>query len=416
MKGAVKGIRLERLRPFFPVNAIAPKPVATFGPDALASCRLPHTDSYSMHQRPPLTSLAEALPSTVPFVGPENQERQRGSAFRARIGANESGFGPAPSVIEAMAQAAGDMWKYCDPDNFDLKAALARHLTIAARNIVIGEGIDGLLGLAVRLYAGPGDVVVTSLGAYPTFNFHVAGFGARLVTVPYRNDREDIDGLADAVKREGARVVYLSNPDNPMGTWWEAPDIEAFVAAIPETTLILLDEAYGETGPVSAQRPIDFSRANLVRLRTFSKAYGLAGLRCGYAFGDAEVIRGFEKVRNHYGINKMAQVAAEAALADQNYLRRVVARVAAGRERIAGIARANGLSPLTSATNFVTIDCGGDGAFAMSVLQGMLSRGVFIRKPMAPVLDRCIRISVGPEEELAIFEEELPRALKEARG
>ncbi len=369
-----------------------------------------------MHQRPPLTPLAEALPSTVPFVGPENQERQRGSAFRARLGANESGFGPAPSVVEAMAQATGDMWKYCDPDNFDLKAALARHLAIAARNIVIGEGIDGLLGLAVRLYAGPGDVVVTSLGAYPTFNFHVAGFGARLVTVPYRNDREDIDGLADAVKREGARVVYLSNPDNPMGTWWEAADIEAFVAALPETPLILLVEAYGETGPVSAQPPIDFSRPNLVRLRTFSKAYGLAGLRCGYAFGDAEVIRGFEKVRNHYGINKMAQVAAEAALADQNYLRRVVARVAAGRERIAGIARANGLSPLTSATNFVTIDCGGDGAFAMSVLQGMLSRGVFIRKPMAPVLDRCIRISVGPEEELAIFEEELPRALKEARG
>ncbi|APH71563.1 pyridoxal phosphate-dependent aminotransferase [Aquibium oceanicum] len=369
-----------------------------------------------MHQRPPLTPLAEALPSTVPFVGPENQERQRGSAFRARLGANESGFGPAPSVIEAMAQAAGDMWKYCDPDNFDLKAALARHLAIPARNIVIGEGIDGLLGLAVRLYAGPGDVVVTSLGAYPTFNFHVAGFGARLVTVPYRNDREDLDGLADAVKREGARVVYLSNPDNPMGTWWEAADIEAFVAAIPETTLILLDEAYGETGPVSAQPSIDFSRPNLVRLRTFSKAYGLAGLRCGYAFGDAEVIRGFEKVRNHYGINKMAQVAAEAALADQDYLRWVVARVAAGRERIAGIARDNGLAPLASATNFVTIDCGSDGAFALRVLQGMLSRGVFIRKPIAPVLDRCIRVSVGPEEELAIFEEELPKALEDARG
>ncbi|MEX0408216.1 pyridoxal phosphate-dependent aminotransferase [Aquibium sp. LZ166] len=369
-----------------------------------------------MPQRPPLTRLAEALPSTVPFVGPENQERQRGAAFRARIGANESGFGPAPSVIAAMARVAGDMWKYCDPDNFDLKEALARHLGIAAQNIMIGEGIDGLLGLAVRLYAGPGDAVVTSLGAYPTFNFHVAGFGARLVAVPYRNDREDLEGLADAVRRERARVVYLSNPDNPMGTWWEAADVEAFVAAIPETTLILLDEAYGETGPASAQPVVDFSRTNLVRLRTFSKAYGLAGLRCGYAFGDAEVIRGFEKVRNHYGINRMAQVAGEAALADQDHLRHVVSRVAGGRERIAGIARDNGLAPLASATNFVTIDCGTDGAFALKVLQGMLSRGVFIRKPMAPVLDRCIRVSVGPEEELAIFEEELPRALKDARG
>ena len=362
------------------------------------------------------TPLAAALPSTVPFVGPEAQERTRGAPFRARIGANESGFGPAPSVIEAMTNAAGAMWKYCDPDNFDLKAALARHLGIGARNVVIGEGIDGLLGLAVRLYAGPGDTVVTSLGAYPTFNFHVAGFGARLVTVPYRDDREDLQGLVDAVKRYGAQVVYLSNPDNPMGTWWEAAEIEAFVAAIPQTTLILLDEAYGETGPASAQPRVDLSRQNLVRLRTFSKAYGLAGLRCGYAFGDAEVIGGFEKVRNHYGINKMAQVAGEAAFADQAYLRAVVARVAASRERIAGTARDNGLSPIASATNFVTIDCGGDGAFALAVLQQMLARDVFIRKPMAPGLDRCIRVSVGLDAELDLFAEELPKALAAARA
>lgn len=365
---------------------------------------------------PRLTPLAAALPSTVPFVGPEAQERTRGASFRARIGANESGFGPAPSVIVAMANAAGEMWKYCDPDNFDLKSALARHLGIEARNVVIGEGIDGLLGLAVRLYAGPGDTVVTSLGAYPTFNFHVAGFGARLVTVPYRDDREDLQGLIDAVKRDAAQVVYLSNPDNPMGTWWEASEIEAFVAAIPETTLILLDEAYGETGPASAQPRVDLSLPNLVRLRTFSKAYGLAGLRCGYAFGDAEVIRGFEKVRNHYGINRMAQVAGQAALADQGYLREVVARVAAGRERIAGIARDNGLAPITSATNFVTIDCGSDGAFALKVLQEMLARDVFIRKPMAPGLDRCIRISVGLDREMEMLADELPKALAAARA
>lgn len=369
-----------------------------------------------MQRLPRLTPLAAALPSTVPFVGPEAQERSRGAAFRARIGANESGFGPAPSVVAAMAEAAGAMWKYCDPDNFDLKAALARHLGLGAQNVVIGEGIDGLLGLAVRLHAGPGDTVVTSLGAYPTFNFHVAGFGARLVTVPYRDDREDLQGLIDAVKRDAAQVVYLSNPDNPMGTWWAAADVEDFIDAIPPTTLVLLDEAYGETGPASAQPRVDLSRPNLIRLRTFSKAYGLAGLRCGYAFGDAEVIRGFEKVRNHYGINKMAQVAGEAALADQDYLATVVARVAAGRDRIAGIARDNGLEPIPSATNFVTIDCGADGAFALKVLQETLARDVFIRKPMAPGLDRCIRISVGLDAELDLFAEELPKALAAARA
>jgi aspartate/methionine/tyrosine aminotransferase len=196
----------------------------------------------------------------VPFVGPEAQERSRGAKFRARIGANESSFGPSPRVVAAMTEVAGDMWMYCDPDNHDLKVALAGHLGVGYDNVVIGEGIDGLLNLVVRMYAGPGTPVVTSLGAYPTFNFHVAGFGARLVTVPYENDRESLDGLLAAARRENARLVYLSNPDNPMGTWWEAGEIMRFIEALPETTMLVLDEAYGETGPKSALPPIAPSR------------------------------------------------------------------------------------------------------------------------------------------------------------
>ena len=134
-----------------------------------------------MADRPLPTPLVQSLPATVPFVGPETQERTRGRAFRARIGANESGFGPSPGVAEAMSRAAGEMWKYCDPDNHDLKAALAAHLGVEPANVVVGEGIDGLLGLLARMYIDPGAAVVTSLGAYPTFNFHVAGFGGRLV-------------------------------------------------------------------------------------------------------------------------------------------------------------------------------------------------------------------------------------------
>jgi histidinol-phosphate aminotransferase len=369
-----------------------------------------------MAGRPLLTPLVQSLPPTVPFVGPEAQERDRGGAFRARIGANESSFGPAPSVIAAMSGAARDMWMYCDPDNFDLKTALAAHLGVGYGNVVVGEGIDGLLNLAVRMFAPAGAPVVTSLGAYPTFNFHVAGFGARLVAVPYENDRESLDGLLAAVKREGAPMVYLSNPDNPMGTWWEADEISRFIEALPETTMLVLDEAYGELGPDTALPPLDISRPNVLRMRTFSKAYGLAGIRCGYAVGEAEVIRDFEKIRNHYGVNRMALVAGEAALADQNYLGQVKSKVAAGRERIAGIARDNGLSPIRSATNFVTIDCRSDGAFALKVLEQLLARDVFIRKPMAPVLNRCIRISVGRDNELDIFAEELPKALTAARS
>jgi histidinol-phosphate aminotransferase len=283
-------------------------------------------------------------------------------------------------------------------------------------NVVVGEGIDGLLGLLARMYVAPGDAVVTSLGAYPTFNFHIEGVGGRLVTVAYDNDRENLEGLLAAVRREKAPLVYLSNPDNPMGSWWEAADIVRFIEALPETTMLVLDEAYGELGPASALPPIDVSRPNVIRMRTFSKAYGLAGIRCGYAVAEAEVIRDFEKIRNHYGVSRMAQIAGVEALADQLYLEAVVARVAAGRERIASIARQHELKPLPSAANFVTIDCGRDGAFALKVLQGLLSRDVFIRKPMVPVLDRCIRVSVGLEHELDIFAEELPGVLAAARG
>ena len=369
-----------------------------------------------MPVRPLLTPVIRALPVTVPFVGPEAQERERGRPFRARMGANESGFGPSPRVIARMEQAAAEMWKYCDPDNYDLKVALARHLGIGAENVVVGEGIDGLLNLIVRMYATEGTPVVTSLGAYPTFNFHVASVGGRLVPVPFRDDKEDLQGLLDAARRENAPVVYLSNPDNPMGSWWEANEILRFVEQLPETTTLILDEAYGETALASALPPVDISRPNVVRMRTFSKAYGLAGIRCGYAFGDAKVISDFEKVRNHYGVSRMAQIAGEEALADQAYLAEVVAKVDTGRRRIAKIATDNGLKPLPSGTNFVTVDCGADSNFALAIMRNLLARDVFIRKPMAPVLDRCIRVSVGLDHEIDIFAEELPKAIAAARG
>jgi len=369
-----------------------------------------------MADRPPFTPIIAALPSTVPFVGPEAQERASGRKFRARIGANESNFGPSPRVIARMAEAARDMWMYCDPDNHDLKVAVAAHHGVKPQNIVIGEGIDGLLGLIARMYVSPDEPVVTSLGAYPTFNFHVASVGGRLVTVPYDEHRENLDGLLEAVHREGARLVYLSNPDNPMGSWWEAQDVSRFLEALPETTMLILDEAYCELAPPSAVPAIDVSRPNVVRMRTFSKAYGLAGIRCGYAIGEEAVIAAFEKIRNHYGVSRMAQAAGKAALEDQDYLGEVLRRVEAGRRRIASIATENGLVPLPSATNFVTVDCGRDGAFAYKLMQTLLTRGLFIRKPMAPGLDHCIRITVGLDHELDVLADELPKALLAARA
>ena len=361
-----------------------------------------------------LTPLAVSLPSTVPFVGPEAIERGRGLKVEARIGANESGFGPAPSVLMAMRDAAAETWMYSDPENFELKEALAIHHGVSRGNIAIGGGVDGLLGEIVRLIVEPGTPVVTSLGGYPTFNYHVNGFGGKLVTTPYVDDHENLDGLLDLVIRENAPLVYFANPDNPMGSWWEASEVVAFARALPETCLLILDEAYCETAPASAVPSIDalIGQPNILRMRTFSKAYGLAGARVGYAIGTLGNVEAFDKIRNHFGMARVSVAGALAALKDQAYLHDVVGKIAVARDRISAIARNNGLSPLPSATNFVTIDCQRDGTYARAIVEGLMEHGVFIRMPGVAPLNRCIRVSVGPDDKLDLFEQALPKVIK----
>ncbi len=361
---------------------------------------------------PRFTPLADSLPATVPFVGPEAQERAQGQPFRARLGANESVFGPSPKAIAAMQAAASEVWMYGDPENHDLRAALAAHHGVAPANVMVGEGIDGLLGYLVRLTVGSGDPVVTSAGAYPTFNFHVAGFGGTLHTVPYRGDSEDPKALI--ARAAGAKLIYLANPDNPMGSWHPAEVVQATIAAVPEGSLLVLDEAYIDLAPEGTAPPIDPEDARVIRLRTFSKGYGMAGARVGYAIAAAPLIAAFDKVRNHFGMPRISQAGALAALADQSYLSEVKEKVIQARARIAAIARANGLVPLPSATNFVTLDCGRDGAFARRLLQALAARGIFVRKPFVAPQDRCIRVSCGTEPMLEAFAEALPGALAEA--
>lgn len=360
---------------------------------------------------PRYTGLAERLPSSVPFVGPETQERQRGRAFDARLGANESAFGPSPSAIRAIGEAARGAWMYGDPEMHDLRRALASHMGVPPEAIIAGEGIDGLLGYLARLLIGPGDAVVTSDGAYPTFNFHVAGYGGTLHKVPYRDDAEDPEALVAKAREVDARMIYLANPDNPMGSFHDAARLEKMRAALPEGCLLVLDEAYCEFAPEEALLPLDPSDEGVIRLRTFSKAYGLAGLRVGYGIAHPELVRAFDKIRNHFGLGRVAQEGALAALADTAHLARVLGEVEAARARIAGIARDNGLRPLPSATNFVTLDCGGGAARAKALVAELGRRGVFVRMPFAAPQDRCIRISAAPEAELAVLARVLPEAL-----
>lgn len=361
-----------------------------------------------------LTPHAAALPSTVPFVGPETQERLQGFPFRARLGANESLFGPSPQAIVAMKAEAESVWKYADPENHDLKQALAVHHGVTPGHIAVGGGIDGLLGLICRLTLAPGTAVVTSLGAYPTFNFHVAGFAGELIRVPYAGNREDPQALLDAADKSLAKLIYFANPDNPMGTFHSADTVQQMVANLPEHSLLVLDEAYADLAPEGSLPQIDPDHPQVIRLRTFSKGYGMAGARVGYAICTPDLARAFDKVRNHFGMGRISQAGALAALRDQAWLQTVKEKIVLARARVAAIGLENGLEPIPSATNFVTLDCGRDGDYARAILRETVARGVFIRMPGVAPLDRCIRISLGDDAALDILAEVLPQAIRAA--
>jgi histidinol-phosphate aminotransferase len=363
---------------------------------------------------PPFTRVVAALPMTTPFVAPEVTERQRGRRFRARLGANECGFGTSPKAAEAMVARASLAWQYCDPENAELRQALAARHGIPAEAIVVGEGVDGLLGVAARVFVEPGTPVVASHGAYPTFLYSVNGAGGALSLVPYRGYFEDLDGLAETAERIGARVVYVANPDNPMGTMWDKAAVQRLLSRLPRDTMLFLDEAYAEFAPQQELLDVDVANTRLIRFRSFSKAYGLAGCRIGFAFGAPQVMAAFNKIRSQFGVNALAQAAALAALEDGEFMRETLAKVSRAKSEIMRIAETNGLKPIPSATNFVTIDTGRDGTFARRLLQELTNRDVFIRMPGVSPLDRCIRVTAGPDAELVVFAEELGKALAAA--
>ena len=352
--------------------------------------------------------VIEGLPSSVPFVGPEAQERNNDIKFLARLGANESIFGPSPKVLEVIKNAAEDVWMYADPENHDLINSISRHMQIKPENIVIGEGIDGLLGYLCRLVVSPGVSVVTSKGAYPTFNYHVSGFGGLLNLVPYNNDYEDVQGLLGEVEKANASLVYLANPDNPMGTFHSKTIIEDMVEQLPENVLLCLDEAYAEFVPKEKLPKIDPENPKVIRMRTFSKGYGLAGVRIGYAIGAAELIKSFDKVRNHFGVNLIAQRAAIVALKDQDYLASVVKKVEASKEEIAQLAFDCGLKAIPSFANFITVDCGQDEVYAKAILNRLIEEKIFVRMPFFEPQNRCIRISAGKPKNIELLRQKLP--------
>lgn len=353
---------------------------------------------------PRFTPLVDALPGEFPFVAPERLERRRGRPLELRLGANESVYGLADGVREAMSAALGEVAWYGDPESLALRDEIAGRRGVLPENVSVGAGIDDLLGLAVRVLLEPGEVGACHAGVYPMFPFHVAGYGGRLETVPYRDDRCDLEALAAVARRRGARLVYLANPDNPSGSVASRAEIAACLGELPGGCVLLLDQAYAELAPADAARVLPIDDGRVIHFRTFSKAYGMAGARIGYALASAATVGAFDKVRAHFAVNRVAQAGALASLADEGFLGRVRARNAAGLADYAALGRELGAPTLASATNFALFDFGTAGR-AAAVLAALLERGVFVRAPRVSPLDRCVRVSVGTPRERSRFGE-----------
>lgn len=337
------------------------------------------------------------------LAGPEELARAAGLAEVLRLGSNESPFGPSPKALDAMRHELSRAHRYGDPSSWDLRDAIARHHGVAPANVAVGAGIDDLIGWIVRAYLPPGGLAIAGLGTFPTFEMHVTGFEGRLECVPYRADgRLDIEGILAAAQRNRGGLIFFANPDNPSGSAYAWDDVVSFLDALPEGTLVIHDEAYANFLPAAQRFPAGAIDPRVVRLRTFSKEYGLAGLRVGYALGAPRAIAAIDALRLLYGVNRIAQAAAVASLADEPYMESVLRRIRAGRADYYELGARLGVRTLPSQTNFVLFDFDVPERAAAAV-NGLLRLGIHVRKPPAPPLDRCIRVTVGDERERAYF-------------
>jgi len=367
-----------------------------------------------MRKLPAPTRQIAAVPAVTPFVAPEELARRVGRTSLLRLGANESAFGPSPRALAAMRDALDHISWYGDPQSLELREALAARHGCAPENVVIGSGIDDVMSLVVRTFCAPGDVALATLGTYPTWGFHVAGFGAVLETVdPTPAAAIDVDALILGAAATAPKIVYVANPDNPSGTFVGAVELARLRAGLADDVLLVIDEAYADFVPPATLLP-DVLDPRTLRLRTFSKAYGLAGARVGYALASAETIATINKIRQHFGVNRGAQIGALAALGDPAFVAGVVNEIARGREDYAALGRRLGCRTLPSVTNFVCFEIGSRAA-AEAMVHTLLERGVFVRKPSAPPIDGCIRVTVGTAAERAAFAQIFSEALASAR-
>ncbi len=327
----------------------------------------------------------------------------------ADLSANENPWGPSPEAVSAIAASAGSAHRYPDSKGTALKAALAERLGIEPGNVVLGNGSSELFETIGRAMLGDGGVTLVGWPSFPAYQEAMRRAGTTSIRVPLADHRYDLDAMARLADRR-ARLLIVANPNNPTGLAIRQAELDGFLDHLPEGTFVCLDEAYGEyasradfpnaIASVLAGRP-------LVVVRTLSKAYGLAGLRIGYAIAAEPLARWIDAQRQRFNTSGIAQAAAIAAIGDREHLARTLAFNAEGRDWLTARLRETGLFLLPSEANFLLVKVG-DGA---EVCRRLKERGVLVKQLDAFGLPEYIRVSVGRPEENALFIESLQALL-----
>ena len=338
----------------------------------------------------------------------EELQRELGLTEVVKLASNENPKGPGPAVTEAMARAAREINRYPDGNGFLLKQAIAERITqaqgITPESIVLGNGSSDLLDFAARVFLQPGSDAIISQHAFAIYDIVIRAAGANPVVAPAKNWGHDLDAMAAAIT-PNTRLVYVTNPNNPTGTWLSKSALRAFLDQIPEHIIVVLDEAYFEyvtepEYPNGLELLADYP--NLIVTRTFSKAYGLSGLRIGYGVMNPQVADLLNRVRPPFNTTNISLAAAEAALADQAYLEQSRQLNAQGMAQLTEYFEQQGLAYIPSVANFVTVQMPA-GVSALDVNNALLRAGVIVRPIGGYQMPDHLRVSIGLPEENQFF-------------
>ena len=354
-----------------------------------------------------------ALSAYQPGKPVEELARERGIKDAVKLASNENPRGPGRRVREALSAAMNDVSRYPDGNGFRLKSALAEHLDVRPEQITLGNGSNDVLDLAARVAVSPGTRGVVDEYCFVVYPLAIKSAGGELISVPSRDWGTDLGALAAAIDAD-TRIVYIANPNNPTGTWVDSDHLSAFLERVPQNVWVVLDEAYAEY----VQRPeypngVALQRhfPNLIVTRTFSKIYGLAALRMGYAVSSPAFADLMNRVRQPFNGNSLALAAAEAALADVDFVRTSRELNAAGMARVESGLRRLGLQWIPSVGNFVTFHVGA-GRDAADVYEAMLNEGVIVRPVANYGMPNHLRVTVGLPHENDRFLGALAKALE----